>query len=64
MPNCCLTVNILLTASSNLSIDISPSLTCLTVFLYNAFQFSGTINISTPALNDSGQLPALQPGTC
>ena len=52
IPEAIFTLRILLTASSNLSIDIVPSLTCFRVLSYNPFQLSGAIYISKPAFKD------------
>ena len=63
IPEDIFTLNILLTASSNLFIGIVPSLTCINVFSYKPFQLSGAINISSPAFRDAAQFVFEHPGT-
>ena len=52
-----------LTASSIRAIGISPASTCFVVLAMNAFQSSGTMTMSMPALIASAQLALLQPGS-
>ena len=51
------------TASSMRAIGISPDSTCLIVLAMKAFQSSGTMNMSLPALTAWAQLSLRQPFT-
>ena len=46
------------------AIEISPARACASVFSYSAFQLSGAIAMSRPALNVAAQFSLLQPGIC